>query len=62
MLLMSKNRLQLLGLKRRLILFLWIAPPITQKRVMTSGYSPCADTPPAATALVTTVDVALLIF
>jgi hypothetical protein len=41
---------------------MWIAIPITLKRVMTSGYSPYADTPTAATAPVTTVDLALLIF
>jgi hypothetical protein len=39
-----------------------IALPKIQKRVMTSRHSPCADTPPAATATVTTVDVVLLIF
>jgi hypothetical protein len=41
---------------------MWSALPKPQKRIVISWYSPCADTPSAATAPVTTVDIALLIF
>jgi hypothetical protein len=40
---------------------MWSALPRTQKRVVTLRYSPCDDTPAAATAPVTTDEIALLI-
>jgi hypothetical protein len=40
---------------------MWSALSKTHKRVVTERYSPCDNTPTAATAPVTTVDIALLI-